>query len=127
MSNLQPATPHSYHTNKQPSLAARTGTKAQSTNRPAPHTDRSRQQSGWFVLERHSSRKASKHAALCHVKRNITGADGESPWRKRFSGISSSQFSVARRSRVHFLVLSTSTEPHKCSLLQPFSHSISIY
>lgn len=119
----KPATPHGYNTNKQASLAARTGTKAQSTNRPATHTDCSRQQSGWFVLERRSSREASKHAALCHFKRNITEADGASSRRKRFSGISRSQFSVARRSGVHFLVLSTSTEPCKHSSWSSFPPS----
>lgn len=84
MSNLQPATPYSYNANKQPFLALRTRTKAQSRNRPSTYIDWSRQQSGWFVLDRQSSRKAFKHAALCHFKMNITEADGERSWRKPF-------------------------------------------
>lgn len=83
MSNLQPATPYSYNANKQPFLALRTRTKAQSRNVPSTHIDWSRQQTGWFVLDRQSSRKTFKHAALCHFKMNITEADGERSRRRK--------------------------------------------
>lgn len=71
------------------------GQRLQSTNTRAGVT----QQSGWFVLERQRSCKASKHGALYHFKMDITKADGKPSRRKRIQAFQQprqrlSQFSV---------------------------------